>query len=271
MGNMSKTYIDYDVRPAMFVKEDCNETGFDFQSLLYHTVHLWNGFEINQPITYKDGEARFALLEDLDYEITIENSTTFGINMARIHNLSAKLMLSKELPYMDNKIMPGKARRGKAWKELNLSPSELSIRESVMKFAEYTPIKTLPLHRDFRLHNIVYNGTTWNLIDFDFAAYDDVSMEVMGMVVDFLTYGIDYAEAFLKAYIEESNLNRFDGMALNYLLYLASSCFPYDKEDTIETEAFERLKRERYARLMVLLGNVKKVELLIKNIENEQS
>ena len=259
MGNISKTYIDYNVRPAMFVKEDCSRTGFDFHSLLYHTAPLVGNFSINQPITINGTEARFQTLEDLDYEITIENSTLFGINMAVIHNHSAKLMLSKELPYMDNKIMPDK----ESWKELNLTASELSLRETIMMFATYKPIKTLPLHRDFRLHNILFGADNYHLIDFDFAAYDDVSMEVMGMVVDLIPHGIEYVEAFLTAYMESSNIDQYDSMATNYLIYLASSCFPYDRMDTLEPEAFANLKHERKTRLTSLYTNIDNINKII--------
>lgn len=257
MGNMSKTYIDNE--SGTFVKEDCNETGFEFQQLLYHTLVEYSNFAINQPIGILNGKAKFELLEDIDFEITKKNSTLFGINMARIHNLSAKLMSSKELPYMDNKIMPDV----NSWKELNLTPGELSIREIVMKFAKYKPIKTLPLHRDFRLHNIVYDGRFYNLIDFDFAAYDDVSMEVMGMVVDLLDHGIEYVEAFLTAYMESSNIDTYDNMATNYLIYLASSCFPYDRRDTLEPEAFENLRKERQHRLISLYTNIDNINKII--------
>tara|TARA_R110000744_G_scaffold67805_2_gene138187 strand:+ start:629 stop:1417 length:789 start_codon:yes stop_codon:yes gene_type:complete len=252
MGNISKTYIDYNVRPAMFVKEDCSKTGFDFHSLLYHTAPLVGKFSINQPLTITGTKARFELVPDLDFDVTIENSKLFGANMAAIHNHSAKLMLSKELPYMDNKIMPD----ADSWKELNISAGELSIREIIMKFSKYVPIKTLPLHRDFRLHNIMFGADYYHLIDFDFAAYDDVSMEVMGMVVDLLEHGFEYVEAFLRAYMESSNIDTYDYMASNYLIYLASSCFPYDRIDTLEPEAFDILANERTSRLIRLYLNM---------------
>lgn len=261
MGNISKTYIDYNEQPAMFVKEDCNSTGYEFQEVIHHTLKLSNEFKINKPLSLQGSVARFELLKELKYDITIANSKLFGTTMAKIHNHSGILMLSNELPYMDNKIMPD----CNSWKELNISAGELGIREIIMNYAKYIPIKTLPLHRDFRLHNIVFDGKAYNLIDFDFAAYDDVSIEVMGMVVDLLDYDFKYVEAFLAAYIKESNIDTYTSMATNYLIYLASSCFPYDRIDTLTPEAFENLKIERQHRLMTLYANIESINNFFQN------
>ena len=261
MGNISKTYIDYNVRPAMFVKEDCNRTGFDFHSLLYHTAPLVGKFSINQPLTIDSTKARFELVPDLDFDVTIENSKLFGTNMAIIHNHSAKLMLSKELPYMDNKIMPD----ANEFKSMDITIAEMSLREVVASMCEYKPIKTLPLHRDFRLHNILFGADYYHLIDFDFAAYDDVSMEVMGMVVDLLEHGFEYVEAFLTAYIETSNIDTYDSMASNYLLYLATSCFPYDRQASLEPQAFDNLRNERSSRLVRLYLNMDNIAKFFQN------
>jgi Ser/Thr protein kinase RdoA (MazF antagonist) len=150
-------------------------------------------------------------------------------------------------------------------KSMDISVAEMSLREVVVSMCEYTPIKTLPLHRDFRLHNILFGVDYYHLIDFDFAAYDDVSMEVMGMVVDLLQHGFEYVEAFLTAYIESSNIDTYDSMASNYLLYLATSSFPYDREEALEPQAFQNLKTERSKRLVLLYLNMDNLAKFFQN------
>ena len=265
MSNISKTYKTANA----FVKEDCPEEGFDFQELMYHTLKTEGNFKINKPVSFswqvkddkKTSEARFELLPDLDFDVTLDACRLFGSNMAGMHNLSSILMISKELPYLDNKIL----HDTDSFRDIDISIAEMSLRELIVSTCKFMPVMTLPLHRDFRLHNIVFDGSCYHLIDFDFAAYDDVSMEVMGMVVDLLDYDFKYVEAFLAAYIKESNIDTYTSMATNYLIYLASSCFPYDRIDTLTPEAFENLKIERSERLIRLYLNMDNIAKFFQN------
>ena len=276
MSNISKTYKTANA----FVKEDCPEEGFDFQELMYHTLKTEGNFKINKPVSFswqvkddkKTSEARFELLPDLDFDVTLDACRLFGSNMAVMHNLSSILMISKELPYLDNKILHDTdsleddiLHDVDSFRDIDISIAEMSLRELIVSTCKFMPVMTLPLHRDFRLHNIVFDGSCYHLIDFDFAAYDDVSMEVMGMVVDLLQHGFEYVEAFLTAYVESSNIDTYDSMASNYLLYLATSCFPYDREATLEPQAFENLTTERSERLIRLYLNMDNIAKFFQN------
>lgn len=257
MGNTSTTYKT----DTEFIKEDCVEVGYEFQELLYHYVQLTDGFAINKPIKYDNGKATFELLQDLDFDITIENANLIGMNMAKIHNFSMLLLNGKELPYLTTALFP----TGDDLVDYDIPERELAIRHSIMFEMNFTPTDQIPLHRDFRLHNIVFDGSTYNLIDFDFAKYGDASLEVMGMVVDLMEHGIEYVESFLTAYVEESKISIDESIAENYLLYLAASSFPYNRKDTLTDDGYNNLVLERSNRLDLLLHYyVNIIEVLIK-------
>jgi thiamine kinase-like enzyme len=131
----------------------------------------------------------------------------------------------------------------------------------------------IPLHRDFRTHNILFDGENYNLIDFDFASVDFISIEVMGFISDIIESGLNNVNVFLKSYFKalEVEVKPFSFVD-DYLNYLCTNTFPFYMADSLEPNNFQKLVEERNKNLETLYANRLIIKEIIEDIiyENNQ-
>ena len=116
----------------------------------------------------------------------------------------------------------------------------------------YRGLIKIPVHRDFKIHNIINNGQDFYLIDFDFAEIDNVSLEVVAFIVD-LYYNIknlQIVEEFIAAYKNECRIPLdWSSMLNDYLIYMCCNTFPFYMRETIGEDNFRVLFDERNHKL----------------------
>lgn len=279
-GNISKTDTELVDNKKLFVKK-VNVDKFDTRTLAFQSnlrQYIKGKFNINQ---YEKIEVKsenneliykvyFDMLDEKEWTPTPENMEIIGKSMAYIHNHSNRNMSMINLPSKQETY-------DSMEKWLSLSDNIPFKKESYEKrkaiFREIKPLNQaqpkIPLHRDFKPHNIIFNGESYNLIDFDFAAIDFISLEVMGFLVDIIDTGLNNVQSFLKSYfghIDENIKIIPESFVDDYLSYLCTNTFPFYLHESLESNNFQQLVEHRNKSLETLYDKRLIIKELIESI-----
>lgn len=282
-GNISKTGTELVDNKKLFIKK-VNVDKFDTRTLAFQSnlrQYIKGKFNINQ---YEKIEVKsenneliykvyFDMLDEKDWKPTPENMEIIGKSMAYIHNHSNRNMSMINLPSKQETY-----DSMENW--LSLSDNIPFKKESYEKrktiFREIKPLNQaqpkIPLHRDFKPHNIIFNGESYNLIDFDFAAIDFISLEVMGFLVDIIDTGLNNVQSFLKSYFGHIDKNIKivpESFVDDYLSYLCTNTFPFYLHESLESNNFQQLVEHRNKSLETLYTKRLIIKELIKDIIHE--
>ena len=282
-GNTSKTYIMETEGMKTFIKKAPVDK-FDTRTLAFQSnlrQYIQGKFNINQYDSIKvvtgGGtemfyEIAFEHLNEKTWRPNRENMEIIGKSMAYIHNhcsrnktqitLNVKterydkmdgwLMLSDEIPFKQE-----------------AQEMRMDIFNNISRLNSTQP--KIPLHRDFKPHNILSDGENFHLIDFDFAAVDYISLEVMGFIVDIIESGLGNVKSFLEAYlsnIEVPNVKP-ESFVDDYLNYLCTNTFPFYLQNSLESANFKNLVEHRNKSLETLYSYRTKINQMIEDIQNE--
>jgi len=245
-GNVSKTWIEN----GSFFKDGVTFNGYCFQREACTAAPLPLHFKINVPLHYGNSQAEYELIDEMPYAVTTSNSTLFGKSMAMFHSWCHDRYQNGHFKYLRRKEL---GAPDDITQFDDVSPIDLDQRNEILSritvdFNTDTP--RLPLHRDFRLHNIIYDGHNYTLIDFDFAAVDILSHEIVGMMLDLsVNAGISCVESFIDSYIQHTDLSIHPKIVDEHLYYLATDCFPYNRKSSLTLKGYNNLKQERAQRL----------------------
>ena len=282
-GNTSKTYIMDTEGMKTFVKktpvDKFDTRTLTFQSNLRQVIQ--GAFNINQYDGIKvvtDGgtslfyEIAFEHLNEKQWTSTVENMELIGKSMAYIHN-----HCSRNKEQITLKVKQEPYNRVDVWKMLSddipFKKESQQMREEIFKNIPRLNHKQpkIPLHRDFKPHNIIFDGEKYHLIDFDFAAVDYISLEVMGFIVDIIPTGLANVKAFLEAYLENVDVPGIQSESFvdDYLNYLCSNTFPFYLHASLEPKNFNNLVEHRNNSLETLYEYRDKINQIIERISNE--
>lgn len=280
-GNISKTYILDTEGMKTFVKK-VPVSKFDTRTLAFQSnlrQYIKGDFNINQYDNIEvvtDGktemfyEVRFEHLDEKEWSPNKSNMKLIGESMALIHNhcyrnkehiaLKVKNEFYNKISYwmmLDNKI-PFKKEAEKRRREIFKTLSKKEIDQP-----------KIPLHRDFRKHNILYDGSKYHLIDFDFAAVDYVSIEVMSFISDIIENGFANVKSFLEGYLKNINIKGLNpNLFVNdYILYLCTNTFPFYMYESLEEEPFNNLVEDRNNCLETMYNLQDKINKIIEDIQ----
>lgn len=283
-GNISNTYINETEGMKTFIKKVPVDK-FDTRSLTFQSnlrQYIKGAFNINHCGNIKvvtDGgtgmfyEIEFEYLDEKPWRPNSENMKLIGTSMAIIHNhsyrnknqitLNSKRdeysrienwnLLSNDIPFKTE----SQERRREIFKELNLKLD--------------TTQPKIPLHRDFKPHNIIFDGDKYHLIDFDFAAIDYVSLEVIGFVVDIIDSGLGNVKTFLEAYLDMIDIKGIKPLSFvdDYLAYLCTNTFPFYMNESLESDAFKNLVEHRNNSLETLYHHRHTIQQMIEKFKHE--
>jgi len=282
-GNISKVYAKDTIDGKVFVKKvpvgsfDTRTVGF--QSRLRQIIS--GKFNINRydsiEVIPENGDLfyhiTFEHIKEQKWSMDVENMSIIGKSMAILHNYcyrnSKHIVLErKESNYNDIS----------QW--LTLPDSIPFKKESYLQRKEIfdkierlnTEQPKIPLHRDFKPHNIISDGEKLYLIDFDFAAVDFASIEVMSFLVDILERGTSLIKAFLTSYLENIEIPIIpESMVDDYLNYLCVNAFPFYSYEKLEPNNFKNLVEHRNNSLASLYNKKEMInEIIFKiNVKHE--
>jgi len=165
-GNTSSTEIRDDVFIKYMPKSKYDYRVGIFQTRLFYNIDNLNGFEINKGIYGHPAntdpeiiECRYEVVKECEWNLGVTSVSIIAENMAKIHNHCWKEGDTIDLPHkelMYDDLM--------AWEEaVNNKVAlkrDLSIRKKIQKDIKGINEKQLKiaLHRDFRKHNILWDG-----------------------------------------------------------------------------------------------------------------
>ena len=232
----------------IFIKEDASYSGYCFQSYCQTNLALPVRFNIAKVIEYDHGVAKYRLINEKPWKLDYSRASMIGSAMGAMHRQCIDLMNDGEFKFMKTKSFSPPADLIK----YDISQGELDLRNDVLdslsiKINSETP--KAPLHRDFRLHNILFDGSKFWLIDFDYAAIDIVSHEIVAMMLDISYHSVENTIPFIHNYIKQSQLEITPTIVDEHLYYLASDTFPYDRKDSLTPDNYNELCNERTSRL----------------------
>jgi serine/threonine protein kinase len=282
-GNTSKTYILDTEGMKTFIKkapvDKFDPRTLTFQSNLRQVIS--GQFNINQ---FDNIKVVTGGTMDLTYEISFEHleEKQWAPNKTNME------LIGKSMAYLHNHC-----NRNKNQITLNTKTEDYSTMNSWLMLSDNIPFKKesykrrleifnniprlnlsqpkIALHRDFKPHNIIFDGERYHLIDFDFAAIDYVSLEVMGFIVDIIKTGLSNAESFIRAYISNVDVSNIKPMSFvdDYLNYLCTNTFPYYMKDSLEYNNFKKLVEHRNESLEILWMMRDKINKIIEKVINE--
>jgi Ser/Thr protein kinase RdoA (MazF antagonist) len=104
------------------------------------------------------------------------------------------------------------------------------------------------------MHNIISDGENFHLIDFDFAAVDNIGIEIMSFIIDFHYNSTSRDETlvkeFIRVYKENSKLSiNWESTLNDYLVYMCVNTFPFYMRQRIGEINFKQLYNERNGKL----------------------
>jgi len=241
-----------EIREDRFVKHGVDFLSYAFQKEMHDEAILPYGFKINKPLSFSHNDVGYELINQRQWSLDNLNTGLIGKAMANIHNWSHNRYNAGDLQYLKIKYSP----KIDDINEYDISPSSLDIRNNALSKITTNVFKNkvgfMPLHRDFRLHNILFDGDNYYLIDFDYSAIDIPSHEIVGMMLDISQHGIGLLESFVGSYTQYTHLEIDSSIVDDHLYYLATDVFPYDRPDRLTKENYESLVRERDQRIMRL-------------------
>ncbi len=280
-GNMSTTAL----KDGVFIKYIPVDK-FDyrigvFQSRLFYNIkNLSKNFKIVDTLAYKKNvtgdfyEIHYEVVNEKQWELKKESAAIIGENMAKIHNHCYAIREFVDLPKKDADY-----NNMSEWEKINnqhiVNSRHYFIRRDIFKDIKRLDTKQvkIPLHRDFRKHNILWDGERYVLIDFDFAAHDFVSIEIAAFISDMLDdekedSGLLLVEEFLKNYIKHSEIEGiiWQNVISDYLNYLCVNTFPVYLKDKIDSVNFDELLKQRTETLIKIYKHNQAIDLLVSKL-----
>jgi hypothetical protein len=271
-GNTSKYEIITDRRTntTKFIKT-VDEKSFDFSTVAFqqYLSRSYKGsLKIPMPIGVNIDNKKGSALIEYDYvenkpwEVNEVNITELGKLMAQFHDYCYRE--PETWTRLDKKVF---AVNMGAWDSVENSHEKtlaLDLRNLVFKNLEsYNDRQVcLPLHRDFKLHNILHDGSSFHLIDFDFAAIDNIGIEIVSFILDFYysSKDIQLVEAFIDSYKSNTTIPIDWSTALNdYMVYMCCNTFPFYMRDKIGEDNFRALYDERNHKLHFTYTNKQQI------------
>ena len=243
-GRTSNTRID----GSTFIKDDASYSGYCFQSYCVSNVILPVKFQINKTISYGHGTGKYRVIDEKPWKLDYSRAALIGTAMGSMHKQCYSALVAGEFNYLTMKQFTPPSDITK----FDITQGELELRNDILNSLNVSvnsKTPKVPLHRDFRLHNILFDGATLWLIDFDYAAIDIVSHEIVAMMLDMSYQDIICVEYFISNYIKHSYLNITDNIVDEHLYYLATDTFPYDRKDQLTSTNYNALCTERASRL----------------------
>lgn len=235
-------------------------------------------FHINKVLNHEKGILHLDYIDFKPKPTSNMDLKLFGSSMAKIHNSGRDWSQGKTLTkegWIPTTI-PIKTETYSSMKQWSfggdgswLFLKSRGIRTEIFNTLPKYNYKTQPkamLHRDFRLHNILYDDRGYHLIDFDFAAVDYIAIELMGLYMDIYEYHPNAAMQFLEGYKSESvDWEWSTGMLDMYLCYLCTNTFPFSMANVMDIDEVEALSNERNHRLKLAYENKKHIQQQIED------
>jgi len=261
-GNTSKYEIITDRRTntTKFVKT-VDAKSFNFSTVAFQknlSEHFTSSaLKIAQPFNTSKTNSETALIDykfinDIGWEVNEYTIAEMGKALAELHEHCYRDPHTWSLlEHKTNKTdMSG-------WESIEDSHDKtiaLDLRNLIFKsLAPYDNAQVkLPLHRDFKLHNILNDGTSFYLIDFDFAAIDNIGIEIVSFIIDFYynNKDIKQVEVFVDAYKNNSTIPiDWSSMLNDYMVYMCCNTFPFYMKEKIGDDNFRVLYDERNRKL----------------------
>ena len=253
-GNTSTTSIIEVDGKKVFTKlkkaEEFDLKTFSFQNMLY--LMFESGLKINKPLHIKNSisgyiSIQYDVIDEHLWEINNKNIGLLGKYLAELHNFCYEY---KDKIKLDKKIAKCNMF---GWTIGEENPEkEKAFKQRELIFADLKPYNNnqvaIPVHRDFKIHNILFDGVNFNLIDFDFAAIDNVGIEIMSFIMDFYgrTLQKDLIDTFVEEYKKHSTLPiDWTTIVNDYLMYMCCNTFPFYMRESIGEVNFQELLEER--------------------------
>ena len=281
-GNTSQTFIEKVDGVELFIKRKPVQ-GFDTRVLAFQSrvrQIISGSFNVNKfenvgvkasgPNNDLFYEMKFEKLDEKEWAPNEDNMKIIGTSMAIIHNYC---FLNADSISLNEKEEKYDASTMQKWLEIDQETPFLAesfeqrkdIFKSINRLNQSQP--KIALHRDFRPHNILFDGENYHLIDFDFAAIDYVSLEVMGFISDIIETGMSNVKAFLEGYFSNINIPIIpESFVDDYLNYLCTNTFPFYLHENLEPANYRNLVEHRNNALNSLYNNRENIQYLIKNM-----
>jgi hypothetical protein len=257
-GNISTTELTKDSFIKYLPYKDYNYKIGIFQTRLYYNIKDLDGFCINKKLLIDISDptivkCHYEIVNEKQWELDKNSVKLIAKNMAKIHNYCYIERNTINLPhkkslYDDFTDWEQFVKNKIAFKQ------DLILRKKIynsIKDIDERQIK-IALHRDFRKHNILWDGTKYTLIDFDFAAYDFISLEIMGFISDILDVNhletsINLIKEFFRSYKYYSTISGiiWKDLPTDYINYLCVNTFPLYLKNTIPKENYKELLHQR--------------------------
>ena len=276
--SMSKTYFkkvdetevfcklkpanDFDTRTVVFQAKLSEMIGGTF------CINQFIGVNLKQSGKETYYELMFDKVEEQSWTPNENNMRLIGTAMAHLHNYAYNNRNLLNLPVKNESYS-----EMDKWLYIKKDPvankayeARMDIFNNIERFNNAQP--KLPLHRDFKLHNIIFDGTKHILIDFDFAAVDYVSIEVMGFIVDVVPYGIENVKTFFEYYNKTIDIPVItDSFVSDYLNYLCTNTFPFYMKDKMSVESLNDLIDYRNKCVETIYNNKDIINQILKETQ----
>jgi len=272
-GNINKTYLSEDKEfGEVFCKlvSNPNRSIYEFQNLLARVVG--GKFNVNKYLctnikSNNEFELVFEKIENKTWVINEESMYIIGKSMAVLHRLAKEEQSNIHIPIKNEKY--DSMEKWNFIANSTLSQPAFKLRREIFKQLKPFNLNQpkIPVHRDFKPHNIMFDGSKYWLIDFDFAAVDFACLEVMSFVVDIIGTNHNNIKAFIKGYKTIDNGIDFKTMVNDYLVYLCVNTFPFYMKDSLSETGFKNLLNNRNNSLSDLWS----IKETINNILNDES
>jgi len=268
-GKLGEKYFGKRTPKAQF-----NEASVNWQTRCDNSKMFNGKFKINKFITHLSTKRYvYSLFEFVDnqepFEVNTRNCRLFGSSLAKLHNLGAEefVCAEKHEHYESLDAWTSITPSGSNFLD-SLYTQSLQLREDAFNLVD--PIldsqPKVVCHRDFKFQNIVYDGSDYHLIDFDFLARDFAAIEC-GIFLTELD-DPDHLEAFLKAYITDNTVldpEHFYNIPDAAVKYLCCNAFPF-YVDSVSEQTKICLANDRNARLRRILSNFEMIKIKIESI-----
>jgi len=257
-GNTSTYKIFHNGKMKYFAKvvpvKGFDISSFAFQNYLYNNFN--SGLKICKPIKIVTEKANtielvYEYLQEKEWHMTMSTASALGEYLAELHNFCFEKRREISLPDKTAVVAMGK------WNEIEDSDDKkiaLTIRKAIyenLKPYDRDQIR-IPVHRDFKMHNIVFANGDYNLIDFDFAAIDNVGIEIASFIIDFFytERNEQHVIEFISAYKKASKIKiNWESVLNDYLVYMCVNTFPFYMREKIGETNFKQLYNERNGKL----------------------
>ena len=264
-----------------------NPAIYDWQNEMYTHFKNNDGFYINKVLNHDSGVLHLDYIDYKSKPTTNKDLQLFGKSMAKLHNAGRNYdfqwtmarngdaqWVQTSLPYKEekyNSMKPWDYISRTDWLFLKSKSIRKEIFKTLQTVDDLSEQPKSKLHRDFRLHNILYDLNGYHLIDFDFAAIDYLSLEVMGLFTDLYELTPEMARQFLIGYYNESkDWDWATGMVDLFLCYLCTNTFPFSMSDHMDKDEVEALAEERNGRLRLIYENKKDILKMIEEIDENK-